>query len=176
MKKKTSVRKTDKAIINRTIPLWFVALLVLISSVPGVYAVLTVQNTTKTSMFGEIYTVTEALTVVTQGVDLIAGTKTAVGDSSASPVTLTAGGATVRTGITKGNYAYAVRVSIATVSANTKYNVTLYREQNEAWVYVDSLYVQQSASPSIGDKATLTWDTGASLSSSTFKVDIEQYT
>ena len=148
----------------------------MISSIPGIWAALTVQNTTKTSIFGEIYTVTEELSVTTQGVDISPSAKSAAGTNSTSPVTLTGVGATVRTDIAKGNYSYAVEVSIATTSANAKYNVTLYREQSDAWVYIDSLYVQQAASPSAGEKATLSWDIGASLSSSTYKIEIETYT
>ena len=63
-------------IMNKAIPLWFVILLTLLS-IPGIWAALTVQNTTKTTIFGEVYTVTEDLSVVTQGVDISPSAKSA---------------------------------------------------------------------------------------------------
>lgn len=116
------------------------------------------------------------LSVVTQGLDLSSNVKSAAGTDSGSPVTLTSGGATVRNDIAKANYYYSVEISIVTTSASTKYNATLYQVQSDAWVYIDSLYVQQDVTPSAGDKATLSWDIGSSLETSTFKVDIETYT
>jgi hypothetical protein len=169
-------KRERQKIIHKAVPIWLVSLLVLIPSVSVVWTALTVQNTTKASLFGEIYTVTEELSVMTQGIDISPSAKSAAGTDSGSPVILTAPGAKVRTDIAKANYYYSVELSIVTTSANTKYNATLYQEQSDAWVYIDSLYIQQSTTPSVGDKATLSWDIGSSLETSTYKVDIEIYT
>ena len=168
------MKKTN--LLKRNIPLWLLILLVVLAAAPGIYATLTVQNQTYTSIFGEIVTVTEDLNIVTQGIDISPSAKSVVGNESGSPVTLTAAGAIVRTDIAKGNYYYSVEVNVATTSANTKYNVTLYKEESGEWTSVDSLYVQQSGTPAVDDKAVLSWDLGASLSSSVYKVEIQTYT
>ena len=162
-------------LLRRNIPLWLLILLVVLAAAPGIYATLTVQNQTYTSIFGEIVTVTEDLNIVTQGIDISPSAKSVVGNESGSPVTLTAAGAIVRTDIAKGNYYYSVEVNVATTSANTKYNVTLYKEESGEWTSVDSLYVQQSGTPAVDDKAVLSWDLGASLSSSVYKIEIQTY-
>ena len=163
-----------KVKLIKPVPLWLVLILILLGGT-AVYAALTVQTKTYGSLFGEIIDVTEELTVVSKGVDISPSTKTAQGNVSTSPVNMTAAGNTSRTDISMGNYTYMVEVSVATVSAGQKYNCTLYKEQNDSWVYIDSLYVQQGDSPSVDDKALLTWDIGASLSSTVTKVVIEPY-
>ena len=169
------MRKT-KNLLKSPIPIWLVILLVVLTATPGVYAVLTVQNRTYTSIFGEIVNVTEDLSIVTNGIDISPSPKSAAGTSSASPITMTASGDTARTDIAKGNYFYSVDVSVTTLSASTKYNVTLYKEESGTWVGMGSLYVQQGGTPSVDDKAVLSWDMSASLSSSVYKVKIETYT
>ena len=167
-------KRKMKNILKRHIPLWVVLLLAISATFPGVYAVLTVNNRTYTSIFGEIVIVTEDLSVVTHGIDISPAHKDPAGTDSLLPITMTS--SIARTDIAKGNYFYSVDVSVTTLSASTKYNVTLYMEESDEWVGVASLYVQQGGAPAEGDKATLSWDIGASLSSSVYKIEIETYT
>lgn len=170
-------RLKRRRMLSRRVPLWLVLILSFVLLVPSIYAVLTVQTRTYISLFGEIVDVTEDLDVVSQGVDVQNSNKAAQGAEPGSPVTLDPGeNAKARTALTKGHYVYSVEASVATVSANTKYNCTLYMEVSEQWENKGSLYVKQSSTPSIGDKALLTWDIGTTLNSTVFKLEIEIYT
>ena len=156
--------------IPKSIPIWIFILVIPLTLMPAIYAALTVQKRTYTSMFGEIVDVSEDLSVVSKGIDMQPSPKSAV-----TNVTLNTPLATGRTALTKGDYTYSVEAAIVTTSANTKYNCSLYQEQGGAWVYVDSLYVLQGGTPAVGDGATLTWDIGPSLQSSVYKLVIEPY-
>lgn len=156
--------------IPKSIPTWIFILVIVSTLIPAIVAVLTVQNRTYTSLWGEVVDVSEDLNVVSKGIDIQPANRLAV-----TNVTLNTPLATGRTALTKGNYTYSVEVSVATVSVDTRYNCTLYQEKAGAWIYIDSLYVLQSGTPAVGDGAKLTWDIGASLESSVYKLVIEPY-
>lgn len=156
--------------IPKSIPTWIFILVIVLTLIPTIVAVLTVQNRTYTSLWGEVVDVSEDLNVVGKGIDIQPANRPAV-----TNVTLNTPLATGRTALAKGNYTYSVEVAVATLSANRKYNCTLYQEQAGAWINIGSLYVLQSGTPAVGDGATLTWDIGASLQSSVYKLVIEPY-
>ena len=156
--------------IPKSIPTWIFILVIVSTLIPAIVAVLTVQNRTYTSLWGEVVDVSEDLDVVGRGIDIQPANRPAV-----TNVTLNTPLATGRTTLTKGNYTYSVEVTVATLSADTKYNCTLYQEQAGSWIYIDSLYVLQSGTPAVGDGAKLTWDIGSSLESSVYKLVIEPY-
>jgi len=156
--------------IPKSIPTWIFILVIVSTLIPAIVAVLTVQNRTYTSLWGEVVDVSEDLNVVSRGIDIQPANRPAV-----TNVTLNTPLATGRTTLTKGNYTYSVEVTVATLSADIKYNCTLYQEQAGAWIYIDSLYVLQSGTPAVGDGAKLTWDIGSSLESSVYKLVIEPY-
>ena len=156
--------------IPKFMPTWIFILVIILTLIPAIVAVLTVQNRTYTSLWGEVVDVSEDLNVVSKGIDIQPANRPAVAN-----VTLNTPLATGRTALTKGNYTYSVEVTVATPLANIRYNCTLYQEQADAWINMDSLYVLQSGTPAVGDGAKLTWDTGASLQSSVYKLVIEPY-
>jgi hypothetical protein len=165
MKKEKTLKK-----IPKSIPLWIFIMVIVLALIPAIYAVLTVTTRTYTSLFGEVIEVSEDLNVVPKGIDIEPAPKSAV-----TNVTLGTPLAKGRTALTRGDYSYSVEVIVANISANTRYNCSLYQEQAGAWIYIDSLYVLQSGTPAVGDGANLKWDIGVSLQSSAYKLVIETY-
>jgi hypothetical protein len=72
---------------------------------------------------------------------------------------MTSGGSIANTAITLGHYVYNVTVTVAHIVDSQKYNVTLV----QAGTSIGSVYIAQGLSASEGDKVTITWDLGTSL-------------
>lgn len=171
---KFTMRHSKRNMLGGSVPVWLVILIFVMLGVPGIYAAMTISEIQYVAIYGEVFTITGELTVTSNGVDAAKADKSASGLNPDDPVTLRSGGPGGRahTDITKWDWTYSIDVSVATVSPETKYKVTLYKDGE----VVASLYVKQGADPDIGDRATLTWDIGASLDSSSFKVEIVTYT
>lgn len=154
---------------GRMIPVWLLCCLLVPLTVTVVYAAVTVETTTYGTIGGEVVTVTENLTPAGQGIDVEETTiGTAVGDTEVGAVEMTAAGAVANTVTAQGNYLYVYRLTVATADASQVYSVELIQDGTS----IDTLYCSQPAAPATAEYIDLTWDIGASLSSSVYEIEV----
>jgi hypothetical protein len=112
------------------------------------------------------------LTPLCEGIDVENSGISAVGDDPGSPVAMTAGGAVANTLTTTGHYLYLYNLTVHHADANQIYTVELIKNGTS----VDTLYVQQGASPNVdSDHVHLTFDIGTSLQSWVYEIKVTEY-
>lgn len=161
--------KRSIAFKGKLIPVWLLCCLLVPLTVTVVYAAVTVETTTYGTIGGEVVTVTENLTPAAQGIDVEDATiGTAVGDTQVGAVEMTIAGSVANTTTTAGNYIYVYRLTVATADDAQEYSVELIRDGTS----VDTLYCEQPAAAATAEYIDMTWDIGASLSSSVYEIEV----
>jgi hypothetical protein len=135
-----------------------------------VYAAISSASTrTVTTIGGEVFTLTEQLTLTPQGIGISTATASAAGSSLANNVTMTASGASANTALTQGNFEYRLEVAIATVSTAQAYSVQLLEDgTSKGTVYIG----QASSGAAQNDYVTIKFDLGQSLSSAVYEIQV----
>jgi len=158
--------------LTKRIPVYLVIFMLAITAMGSVaiYAITSSATTrTVTTIGGEIFVLTEELTLTPQGIGISTSTASAVGDSLANNVTMTSSGASANTALVLGQFEYRLNVEIATVSAAQDYSVELLANGvSQGTVYIG----QDSSGAAIADYVTIKWDLGTSLDDSVYEIQV----
>ena len=158
-------------LMTKHIPAYLV-LAMLAATVAGsvaVYAsILSASTRTVTTVGGEVFILTEELTVTPLGIHITTADASAAGDTLANNVTITTAGASANTALTKGNFEYKLNVTVATVSAGQEYSVELFQGGTSK----GKIYIGQVTGTQVGDYAILKWDLGTSLDDQVYEIQV----
>lgn len=156
MKKKEGIKK----VLGTSIPLWQTIPL-LIALIAVTFAVLTVNQTTYSNVFGEVVDVVEEVTVTSGGISVASENETAMGNTTGTAVVMNTTDPKARTTITKAHWVYKVQITCinATTPADTTFQVDLYIGDT----LNATLYVKSDADPIDTEMATCRFDIGSAL-------------
>jgi len=143
---------------------------VIIGGLAAVYAADAPELVTYATLGGEVVTITDGLVPESQGIRVEESELAARGDTLEGVVQMTASGSLANEATTLGHFLYVYRLEVAEVDPGQLYRVDCYQDG----LRQTRLYVQQSASPRVGDSVTLTWHLGPTLSSSVFEVQVRE--
>jgi hypothetical protein len=162
-----------RSALKRQVPLYAVVLAVALAAIAGAmiaYTTVTITTRTVTTIAGEVFVLTEELSVSDFGTSIATSDASATGTSAATAVVMTSTGAAANTAITKGDYVYSVKVVVAITqpTPDKVYKVTLKEDGTSK----GDVYIKTGDTPAQGDSVTVSWDLGTSLASRVYEVDI----
>lgn len=158
-------------VMRKRIPVYLVlaiAALIATCSIAAYAAIDSATTRTVTTIGGEIFVLTEELTVTPQGVGITTSTAATVGDTLANNVTMTTAGAPANTALTQGQFEYRLKVTVATVAAGQEYTVELFQDGTTK----GTVYIGQVTGTSVDDYVTIKWDLGTSLDDNVYEIQV----
>ena len=157
--------------MSKHVPVYVVVAMLIIAAMGPmiVYAALSVQTTNVTTLGGEVFKISEDLTLAPQGIGISTADVEALGTSGTPVVMVSAPGASANTAITQGHFEYKLSVTIAYPEAGTAYTVNLLADGASK----GTVYIKQATTGSgVDEFVTIRFDLGASLSTAVYEIQV----
>ena len=161
------------SLMTRQIPVYLMLAMICVSAISGAivaHAAISIASPrTVTTIGGEVFSITEELTVTPQGIGITTSTAAAAGTDE-SEVAMSASGTSANIALTQGNFEYRLKVAVATggVSNAKEYTVELLAGGTSK----GTVYVEQGATSVIADYVTIKWDLGTSLDDAVYEIKV----